>query len=129
MIAQWRALAADPSDRRTWIDTAETLAAAGRGDASRAVLASVLERWPDSADAWIAASFGGRREAAEAAMLRATALAPTNGAAWRRLGEVIRAWMTFEGRDPVRSLDDLSLFSDPFRAEPAVRAAILGTAP
>ena len=88
MIAQWRALAADPSHRQTWIDTGKTLGKAGRHDESRAVLATVLERWPNEADAWVAASFGGRREAAEAAMLRATALAPTDAAAWRRLGEV-----------------------------------------
>ena len=89
IIAQWRALASEPARPERWIDIAEALASSGRRDESRAVLGTVLDRWPNEANAWIAASFGGRREAAEAAMLRATALAPTDAAAWRRLGEVI----------------------------------------
>jgi FkbM family methyltransferase len=119
MIAQWRALATDPSDRRTWIDTAQTLATAGSRDESRTVLATVLERWPDGADAWIAASFGGRREAAEAAMLRATALAPTSGAAWRRLGEV------FPSQQPDRALQ---AFAKAIEFDPRDAAAHRGTA-
>jgi FkbM family methyltransferase len=89
MIAQWRALAAAPSDRQAWIDIGRTLEKAGRRDEARAVLATVLERWPNDAEAWAVAASGGRREAVEAALARATTLAPRDASLWRRLGEAI----------------------------------------
>jgi fructuronate reductase len=47
------------------------------------------------------------------------------GRASHRLGAVVRAWATAESRPLAATLDDPTLFADPFRTEPAVRAAVL----
>jgi len=46
-----------------------------------------------------------------------------------RLGAVVRAWASAEALPLVAALDDPTTFSDPFRTEPAVRAAVLREAP
>jgi fructuronate reductase len=42
------------------------------------------------------------------------------------LGAVVRAWLALEQRPVEAALDDPALFADPFRNEPAARAAVIG---
>ena len=46
-----------------------------------------------------------------------------------RLGAVVRAWLALEHRPVEAALDDPALFAEPFRREPAVRAAVLEVTP
>ncbi len=46
-----------------------------------------------------------------------------------RLGAIVRAWLALEHRPVEAALDDPALFAEPFRREPAVRAAVLEPTP
>jgi fructuronate reductase len=46
-----------------------------------------------------------------------------------RLGAVVRAWLALKHRPVEAALDDPALFAEPFRREPAVRAAVLEVTP